>query len=197
MATEEESVDLVEYESIYKIVLAVLFAGLLAVGSQLSIPIPFSPVPMTLQVLVVMLIGIYLGPVWGFTSVMIYLAAGAVGLPVFAGFSGGLGSILGDSGGFLMGFALGALLAGLVVHRGADLRNPHEVSPVVLVAGMVGALAVIFTAGALWMAAILELSLVEAVTLGVLPFIPVEIISMLVVLSVVSSGRLAELDWPP
>ena len=87
-----------------------LFAALLAVFSQISIPLPFSPVPLSLGVLAVFLIGGLLPPRLVLGSVLAYLAMGVVGIPVFAGFLAGPGRLLGPTGGYLVAYPLMALL---------------------------------------------------------------------------------------
>lgn len=97
--------------STQRMVLVALFAALLAVLSQLSVPLP-SGVPVTLQTFAVALCGFALGAKLGTLSVAVYLLLGAVGLPVFSGFVGGIGVFLGVTGGFLWGFLVLAALCG-------------------------------------------------------------------------------------
>lgn len=101
--------------SLTKMVFTSLFAALLAVLSQLSIPMP-SGVPITLQTFAVALTGYMLGWKMGTLSTVIYLLLGAVGLPVFANFKGGFGSLVGYTGGFLWGFILFTFFCGLSHH---------------------------------------------------------------------------------
>ena len=103
--------------SVQKCVLCGVLAALLAVLSQVSVPLPIG-VPVTLQTFAVALCGYVLGPAMGTAAVGVYLALGAVGLPVFAGFSGGFGAFLGMTGGFLWGFLPMALLCGLGLRGG-------------------------------------------------------------------------------
>ncbi|RZW12719.1 MAG: biotin transporter BioY, partial [Desulfobulbaceae bacterium] len=93
-------------------VYASLMATLTAVGAYIAIPI--GPVPIVLQNLFVMLAGLLLGGRWGLTSVGVYLLAGAVGLPVFAGGTGGIGKFIGPTGGYLLGFAAAAYVIGKI-----------------------------------------------------------------------------------
>lgn len=93
---------------------ASLFAAIIAAGSFISIPLPFSPVPITLQNLFVVLAGLVAGPLAGTLAVAVFLAAGALGAPIFSGMRGGLGVIAGPTGGFLAGYLLAALVAGLI-----------------------------------------------------------------------------------
>ena len=90
-----------------------LMAALTAVGAQISIPLPFTPVPFTLQVPMVVLSGLLLGVRYGALSQVVYLLLGAIGLPVFAKFSAGLGIILGPTGGYLVSYPFAAAVAGL------------------------------------------------------------------------------------
>ncbi len=104
--------------NVRKMVLSSLFAALIAVCAWISIPIP--PVAFTLQTFgVLMALGV-LGGKWGTVSILLYLALGIVGLPVFAGFRGGAGALLDATGGFLWGFLLG----GLVYWRTERLGKP-------------------------------------------------------------------------
>ena len=85
-------------------------AAVTAVTAQITIPLPFSPVPFTLQVLAVILSGLLIGPRYGALSQAIYVLIGAIGVPVFASFSGGLGIVLGPTGGYLLCYVM--LIAG-------------------------------------------------------------------------------------
>lgn len=92
-------------------------ASIIAVLSFISIPLPFSPVPITLQTLGVMLSGLLLGPQLGSISVGLYLIAGTLGLPIFAGGAAGIGVLMGPSGGYLLGFLPGAWMIGTLSHK--------------------------------------------------------------------------------
>ena len=94
-----------------------LFAALLAASAVLAIPVPGMGVPLTFQVLVVVLIALIVPPSWAALALGTYLLAGAVGLPVFARAHGGLPVLLGPSGGYLIGFLLGAVAASWVRAR--------------------------------------------------------------------------------
>ena len=92
-------------------VLAAVFAAFSAILSQIAIPTPFG-IPFTLQTFAVALYGFILGPLWATVTVAVYLMLGLVGLPVFSGFGGGIGALLGPTGGFLWGFLILALFCG-------------------------------------------------------------------------------------
>ena len=99
--------------------LSLILAGSLfvALTAQVAIPLPFTPVPITLQTLGILLVGAALGSRLGFLALLAYLLEGAMGLPVFAGGTGGVARILGPTGGFLLAFPLAAGLVGLLVER--------------------------------------------------------------------------------
>ena len=103
--------------------LATLFAALTALGAQIAVRLPFSPVPVTLQVLMVIGCGLILGSRRGLTSQLTYLAAGVLGLPVFAGGTGGPAVILGPTGGYLLAFPVAAFAAGWLSERPAFRKS--------------------------------------------------------------------------
>lgn len=94
--------------------LAALFAALTAVFSQISFPLPFTPVPINLATLAFMLAGSLLGPSAGLLSQLVFLCLGLCGLPVFAEFTGGPGILFGPTGGYIPGYAAGACVIGLL-----------------------------------------------------------------------------------
>lgn len=94
-----------------------LMSAVLCVISPFTIPVPASPVPFSLALFAVYLAGILLGARRGAFSVLVYLLLGAVGLPVFSGFSGGAGVLLGPTGGYLMGYVLCAAAVGAITGR--------------------------------------------------------------------------------
>ena len=151
MSVETDAVDLVGDETVENVARAVLFAAITAVTAPMSLTHPLAPeVPITLQTFWVYLSGIVLGPVWAGVAFVLYLFAGALGLPVFEQ-GGGLGYFVGPTGGYLAGFVVAAVLVGLLVHGVGDLRDPLEVSlPRILVALIAGTL-VIWGLGALWL----------------------------------------------
>lgn len=142
---------------------------LMAVGSALlalsaKVQVPFYPVPMTLQTLVVLVIGAAYGWRLGGATVALYLAEGAMGLPVFAGPVAGLGYMAGPTGGYLVGFLFAAIATGLMAERGWD-RSVLRV-----LAMMAAGHAIIFAFGVAWLAAVLQFDLARAWVAGVAPF---------------------------
>ncbi|HSV73796.1 MAG TPA: biotin transporter BioY [Chthonomonadales bacterium] len=144
--------------------LAATFAALTAVGAFLAIPI--GAVPITMQTLFVHLSGTLLGSRLGAVSQCLYVLAGLIGLPVFAGGASGLGALLGPTGGYLLGFVVGgAYLTG----RLTEMRR-HS-GPVWIAASCVAGLLVMYALGALYLSVVADLSLTRAIFVGVLPFL--------------------------
>ena len=145
-----------------EIALSALFAALIAGGSFVAIPL--GPVPLTLQVMFVLLAGLVLGPRLGALSVIAYLVLGLVA-PVYAGGTSGAGVLFGPTGGYLWGFIAGAALAGLTARRGGDPGLGRCV-----LGGLVG-LVPIYALGAAWLALQLHLDPGAAIAAGVVPFV--------------------------
>jgi biotin transport system substrate-specific component len=148
---------------------AVLFVTVLtAMAAQISIPLPFTPVPFTLQPMIVLLGGATLGSRLGAASQVLYLAAGIAGLPVFAAspvLPQGVARLLGPTGGYLMSYPLAAFVAGALAERGFDRR--YLTSALAMAAG----LTVTFTFGVAWMAwGATPLGLDRALQAGLYPF---------------------------
>ena len=94
-----------------------LLTALTTVGAIISIPLPFSPVPLTLQLPFTLISGVVLGPKYGAFCQLLYLALGAAGLPVFAQHRGGFNMLWGPTSGFLWGFVLSAYVTGWIAQR--------------------------------------------------------------------------------
>ena len=95
-----------------QIILCGLFAALISILAQISIPLPFTTVPFTLQIFGIAITGLILGSKCGFISTLIYLILGSIGIPVFANFAGGISVLFGPTGGFLLGYPLMAFIIG-------------------------------------------------------------------------------------
>ena len=149
-------------QSVKRMVYAALMAALTATGAYIAIPI--GPVPIVLQNLFVMLTGLLLGGRWALISVGTYLLAGAVGLPVFAGGTGGIGKFVGPTGGYLLGFAAAAYLIGLIAEKG---RGRVAVDILAMVAGTL----VIYAFGVAWLKVATGMTLTGAASAGMLPFL--------------------------
>jgi biotin transport system substrate-specific component len=136
------------YATPIRLAATIFVAALTAAASQISVPLPFTPVPFTLQPMIVLLGGAVLGPRLGLAAQCLYLAAGLAGLPVFA-FSPelpqGAARLIGPTGGYLMAYPLAAFVTGALATRGFDRR--YLTSVLAMTAG----LAVIFTGGVTWL----------------------------------------------
>lgn len=140
-------------------------SAVVALCARFTVPLPFTPVPLTLQNFGVLLVGLALGPRLGFAALALYLAEGAAGLPVFNPTGpGGLLQLLGPTGGYLMAYPLVAGIAGFAAQVG---RRKFWVSAV----GCTVAEAVLFAAGVAWFGAVTHLPLSQAVHMALLPFI--------------------------
>jgi biotin transport system substrate-specific component len=152
-----------------RMVYAALMAALTAVGAYIAIPI--GPVPIVLQNLFVMLAGLLLGGRWGVISIGVYLVAGAVGLPVFAGGTGGVGKFVGPTGGYLLGYVPAVFLIGMISEKG---RGRVIVDVLAMVAGS----AIVYAFGVPWLKVITGMSLSKAMAVGMLPFLIGDIIKI-------------------
>ncbi|MHB8840794.1 MAG: biotin transporter BioY [Candidatus Aquicultor sp.] len=141
-----------------------LLAALAAVAAQIAIPLPFSPVPITLQVFVPLLAGAVLGPFYGTLSMVIYVLMGAIGLPVFAKGAAGLGVVIGPMGGDLLGFIAAALIVGIIVTKIGNTTGK-------LIVAMSAGVLVIYVLGVIQLALISSLTPVQAILAGAAPFI--------------------------
>ncbi|BCV20100.1 biotin transporter BioY [Moorella sp. Hama-1] len=161
------------------ITLIALFAALVAVLAQVSIPLPFTPVPITGQVLGVLLAGAILGKNKGTLAMVVYLLLGAIGLPVFARSGAGLAAFASPSGGYLWGFILGVYAMGLILEMGQS-----EPGYLRLIVAMLLCLVVVYTLGTLQLMAILHVDLVKGLFLGVIPYIPLDLAKLVVAAAV-------------
>lgn len=170
-----------------KYVMTGVCAALLAVLSQISIPLP-TGIPVTLQTFAVALCSYILGPALGTLSVLVYLALGAVGLPVFAGFSGGVGSFVSLAGGYLWGFLFMAFLCGLGAWRGSKAAG--------ISLGVAG-LAACHLCGAVQFSLLMSTSLAQALLVASVPYLLKDVISVvlayLAAMAVVASLKRAKL----
>jgi biotin transport system substrate-specific component len=139
-----------------------------ALAARIAVPLPWSPVPITGQTFAVLLSGAVLGARRGFAAQLLYLAQGALGLPVFAGGGAGLASLVGPSGGYLLAFPLAAAVTGLLAERGWDRR--FATTFLALLAGS----AVVFALGLAWLARFVPAQ--HLLATGLWPFVPGDLI---------------------
>lgn len=174
----------------------VFMAALTAAAAQVSITLPFTPVPLTLQPMVVLLGGAALGARLGMASQILYLCAGASGLPVFAPSAvllPGVLRLLGPTGGYLLSYPLAAWVTGRLAERGFDRR--YSTSVLAMTAG----LAIVFAFGVTWLALFARpapVGLTAALQGGLYPFLPVDIYKVLVAAAILPAAwKLTDRVW--
>ncbi|MCL4300317.1 MAG: biotin transporter BioY [Anaerolineae bacterium] len=148
---------------VHNVILVVVFSALIALSAQIAIPLPFTPVPITMQTLTVLLTGLLLGSRLGMATLITYLVEGVMGLPVFTQWGSGVAHLLGPTGGYLIGFVLAAGLVGFLAERGWDRQVWTT-----LLAMILGNL-VIYTFGVTWLSTFLGVE--RAIAGGMLPFL--------------------------
>jgi biotin transport system substrate-specific component len=167
--------------------------GLLVIGAtafvascaHISLPLPFTPVPLTLQNFAVILVGMALGPIAGFSAMVLYLAEGALGLPVFTPSGGptGVAHLLGPNGGFLFSYPVAAATAGWVVRTAQQITTRFRSA---LAAASIATLP-IFLIGAAWFAFYAHHSVSATWSLAIAPFIPGEMVKITAAAAIFSS----------
>lgn len=156
------------------------FAAALAAGSQVAIPVPGTPVPVTLQPMIVVLSGMMLGPALGTSAMLLYLAAGAAGLPVFSPFGApGVARLLGPTGGFLLMFPIAAFAAGYLAQRFPSLLGRWAAAS--------AGIALLFVGGIAQLAALTG-SLSVAIAQGLSPFAVLDLAKALIAALIARPG---------
>ena len=160
-----------------KLVLIALMTAITCIFAPMAIPIPVSPVPISLTNLVIMISIYVLGFKDATISYIVYLLLGLVGLPVFSGFTGGLGKLAGPTGGYLIGFIFLALIAGLFVDKFPKNR-------ILAVVGMLIGMAITYIFGTEWLAIQLKMSFVAALSVGVIPYLAGDAVKIIIAIIV-------------
>lgn len=168
--------------NVKQLALTGLMTAVLCILGPLSLNIPISPVPISLGFLGIYFICSVLGMKLGTLSVVVYILLGLAGLPVFTGFTGGPGKLFGPTGGYIIGYTFMALLCGLGVDKGKGRLLPT-------LAGMILGSVVGYLFGTVWLARQQSIGFVQALFLGVIPYIPVDIVKLAVGVAVGSRLR--------
>jgi len=155
----------------------------IALAAQFRVQLPFSPVPITAQTLAVLLTGALLGAKRGSSAVLLYLLEGLLGLPVFAGASSGLASLFGPTGGYLVGFAGGAYITGMLMERGWSQQLGTSFAALAL--GNV----LIYACGLSWLTMFASKEVV--LSLGLWPFIPGDFFKLICATAALFAGSQA------
>lgn len=165
-------------KDVKSIILASMFAAITCILSVITIPLPFTPVPVTLQLLGATTAGVVLGRKIGFMSQMIYITLGAIGIPVFAGGTAGFSVLFGPTGGYIFGFAACAYVIGLVSEKLLPNAKTKLSKYIVLLGSMLLGVGIIYIFGAAQLMMVLKLSVSQAIGGGVTPFIVPDIIKI-------------------
>jgi biotin transport system substrate-specific component len=156
---------------------------LVSLAAQVSIPLPFTPVPITGQTFAVVLVGAALGAVRGFASLLLYFAVGIVGAPVYADQASGWDVITGASGGYIVGFVLAAALTGYLAEKRLDRRLSTSVT------AMLTGNVVVYLVGLPWLAVVLDTDLEKTLELGLYPFVVGDLLKLYL------AGALLPIAW--
>lgn len=156
-----------------QMVLIALMTAVTCVLGPLSIPLPFSPVPISLTNFAIFLAIFVLGMKNGTISFIIYLLLGAVGVPVFSSFRGGLQVLAGPTGGYLIGFIFLALIMGFALDH-----FDRKLVPTII--GMIIGMVVCYAFGTVWIAKLLSLSFKEGLMMGVIPYLAGDVAKIII-----------------
>lgn len=154
-----------KHMSTAQMTMTALMTAITCILAPMALPIPISPVPISLTNLVIFFMAYILGMKLSVASYVLYLLLGTVGLPVFSGFTGGVGKLLGPTGGYLIGFIFLAAIAGFFVEKFPAKIYMHVV-------GMIIGMAICYIFGTAWLAGQLGMSFVAALGIGVIPYLP-------------------------
>ena len=154
-----------------------LTTAIICILGPLSLPIPISPVPVSLAIFGIYIASYVLGSRGAAAACVLYILIGLLGVPVFAAFTGGPQKLFGPTGGYILGYLAVAYFTGLFVERYEDRLYMHA-------AGMVLGLLICYSLGTLWLAVSAGMTASAALLSGVLPFIPMDIVKMLLAVAV-------------
>ncbi|MBP1754862.1 MAG: putative rane protein [Firmicutes bacterium] len=176
MNQSRTSINKTQRISTLDLVMTAMFTAILCVMAQISIPV--QPVPFTLSIFALFLIGALLTPRYAFLAAFVYLLLGAFGVPVFAGFKGGLTSLTGMTGGYLMAYPLMTLITALSYKLG----KKHKL--ITMGIGMTLSLILCYLIGTLWFTFLSGKTFYVALTLCVFPFVLFDVIKIVLALSI-------------
>lgn len=154
------------------VVLVLAGAGLIAAAAQVSVPLPFTPVPITGQTFAVLLVAAGLGMARGGASALLYVLAGVAGAPVYADGAHGWAVMSGATGGYLVGFVLAAVVVGRLAERRWDRRFSSAIG------AMVTGNLIVYLTGLIWLQAVLDTNLERTLELGLYPFLVGDVVKV-------------------
>ncbi|SCJ97492.1 Biotin ECF transporter S component BioY2 [uncultured Clostridium sp.] len=162
-------INVVEKNKVRDITAIGLMVALLCISSYIAFPLPFTPIMITSQTIIINLIALTMNTKNGVLSIIVFYLIGAIGLPVFSGGRSGVGTLIGPSGGYFLGFLLTVLVISLI--KGKNLNFKKSIILTMFV-GMI----IIYVCGAAWMGYYNGLSFMENLKVSILPFIPGDLI---------------------
>jgi biotin transport system substrate-specific component len=177
-----------ELSLVHRLLLTFTFTCLTGLAAQIRIPLPFTPVPVTGQVLVVLLSGVVLGGCYGGLSQIFYVILGTTLVPWFSGWNGGFAAITGVTGGYIIGFIPAALMIGWLTDRYVSVRRFHF-QLLIMAIGVV----IIYVCGAIQFSIVMNAGFSKAMKLAVFPFIPFDLMKAALAAGV-SAGILPRSD---
>ncbi len=154
------------------VLLVLAGTGVVAAAAQVSVSLPFTPVPITGQTFAVVLVGASLGAVRGIASLALYLALGIAGAPIYAHHAHGWDVLVGASGGYIVGFVVASAVTGYLAERRWDRTFSSAV------AAMLTGNVIIYLVGLPWLAAVLNTNLEKTLELGLYPFVPGDVFKL-------------------
>lgn len=149
----------------------------LSVLATISLPLPFTPIPLGLTNLAIMFMVVIFGPISTTIAVLVYIFLGIIGLPVFAGFNGGIGSLLGPTGGFIIGYIALCIASGCLIEILSNRTKPFSVYIVSLTVGTW----LLYAFGCTWYIIISKVSFGASIMACVIPFVPLDMIKIVFV----------------
>jgi len=158
--------------NVKQLALVGLMAAVICILAPISFKIPISPVDISLGTLAIYFVLSVLGMKLGTLSIVIYILLGLAGLPVFTGFMGGPGKLFGPTGGYIIGYIFMALLCGFFIDKWGDKLY-------LTFLGMLLGTAVLYLFGTVWLAYQASLTFPEALAMGVLPYIPLDLVKLI------------------
>jgi biotin transport system substrate-specific component len=155
-----------------EVVLVALGAGLIAASAQVSLSLPFTPVPITGQTFAVVLVGASLGTIRGCASLVLYLWLGVAGAPIYADHAHGWSVVTSASGGYIVGFVLAAAVTGFLAEQRWDRRLSSSIG------SMLTGNVIIYLVGLPWLAVVLHTNLEKTLEYGLYPFVPGDVFKL-------------------
>ena len=194
--------------TIREIAMMGIFTALTAVFAQIAIPLPFTPVPISFGMVAVYMTGILLKPKHAVLTQVCYLLLGAVGVPVFGGFKGGLAALFGATGGYLIMYPITAGIIAAVLNSRRSRRGEQAHNKIIIFlksgAALCASLALLYLGGTIWLCAITGNSFQAGLALAVYPYIPLDIAKIVFCVAIIvplrarfMSMNLLMLDYTP